>query len=520
MDKMSGAPPAGSGLPSEPCFLGVDIGSGSVKAVVFNDAGVERGHGQAAYPTNHPGPNRAEADPELIWAAVVAAVHAAVDGLAVAPQAMALAAHGESVLPVDAHGAALGPMLMNADNRAVAEAAAIGRALGQNDGPARYHAITGLPLHPMYAIAKMQWLARHEPERFAQAAWWLGPAEYTLLRLGLPVRSEPSLAARTGALDLAGRTWSSAILAAAGVAESRLPPLIPAGRAVGSLSAAAAAELGLPSGIPVALAGHDQVCGALGAGCVQPGDTGDSAGTYECLTAISAQRPASAQALPLHLNTGPHVVDGLFATLAFFPAGMVVQWLLAATVAPEDQAAFLAGLDDRLTAIPGPTGVCILPHLVGACTPHWNAQATGAMLGLTPRTGRDQLFKAVFEGLACELAENVDALRTLVGPCERIRIFGGNARCPATVRLRADLTGCTFVAAPREAVCLGAAMLAATAAGRFADPVQAARAMGRSDGQTVPDPALVRAYRPQRQVYQAFNQAMIPLHAALAAIPT
>ena len=496
-------------------LLGIDIGSGSVKAVVFTTTGDTLGQAQVIYGTTRPGTHRAEADPNDLWNAVVASVRgvtASVDSNAV--EALGVSAHGESFVAVDGHGQALGPMVMNADNRATAECDEIGKILGDE----RYHAITGLPLHPMYAVSKMRWMARHQADLFGRAAFLLGPADYVLLRMGLPACTEASLAARAGALDLERRQWSVDVLAAAGIPPRLLPRLVPAGQSVGGLGTEAAGILGLRSGIAVALAGHDQPCGALGAGCVRTGDVCDSAGTYECLTAVSAQRPESRMALPLHLNTGPHVVEGLFATLAFFPAGLAVNWVIETLHPDSNRNEFLDGLERRLAAIPGPTGVCVLPHWVGSCTPDWDPRATGAIIGLTPTVDRDRLVKAAFEGIACELAVNLEALTKVLGPCKRIRIHGGNGKYPWTVQLRADMTRTRFeVLAQRDAVSLGAAMLAATAAGMFPDPIQAAKTMSSTGTLIEPEPVTISAYGRQQQVYRAFNSALRPVYALAVA---
>ena len=493
-------------------LLGIDIGSGSIKAVAFAADGDIIAQAAEPYRTRHGAGGRAEAEPEEIWqtfAGVCRRIGRATKRDAV--RALSISSHGETIVPLDRRQSALGPALMNADNRAGAESQLLVRKIGEQ----QLYRCTGLPPHPMYGLPKIMWLRRHAAQLYGQTAVFASPSGYVLARLGLPPLLDASLAGRTGAFDLGGDDWSAEILAAAGVVREKLPEVRPAGVAVGELSRQAANAIGLPAGTVMVLAGHDQPCGALGAGCLRPGHVADSAGTYECLAVASDARPAARTAARFHLNTGRHVIGDLYITLAFFPSGVLTRWFLDEFVPQSEQATFFREVEQRIARDQrGPTGICVLPHLVGACNPVWDVRATGVIVGLTPRADRWRLYQALFEGLACELRLNVEALERVVGTFDRVRIYGGNSRHPFSVQLRADVTRKRFEAlAHPEAVCLGAAMLAGLGTGVFRSPAAAVKAMLGKIRRFDPDPVVADAYAAQQRHYRAIYPALRKIHA-------
>lgn len=460
-------------------LLGIDMGSGSCKGVVFAHDGTMLAQAARAYAPTCPRPGWAEMAAEIFWESMIAVTREVSARVAHDPiEALAISSHGETVIPVDTQGQAVGPAIMNSDNRATAEAAWWTTAFGDDN----LYRITGSPLHAMFALNKIMWLRHHAPEIYTRTDRFLSVSDYLLLKMGFPPYTDPSLASRTMAFDIHRRTWSSDILTCVGIGAERLSIVVPSGTPAGRLSPQSAEVLGLRTGTVVALGGHDQPCGALGAGGIDTGQVSDSAGSYECLVAISDQPRNTPDALAYALNSYCHVVDGKYVTLAFFPAGLAVRWFVEqfcyqdTMEARERNSSLYQVLEAHIADLgDAPTGLCVTPHLVGACNPNWDVHATGAMVGITPGVTRHHLYKAMHEGIACELALNVEVLEKVVGPFACMRIYGGNARADFSVQLRADLTGKAFdrLATP-EAVCQGAAMLAGIAAGIYANPDEAA----------------------------------------------
>ena len=171
-------------------LMGIDLGSGSCKAVLFADNGTILAHAARAYEAQCPHPGRCEMDAEVLWSAVVGVVRD-LSGRTGGDEivALAIASHGETVIPIGRDGRAVGPAIMNADNRATAEAAWWDANMGKD----AIYRITGLPLHAMFAINKIMWLRQHEPERYADTDRFLSVEDYVLVRLGLPPCTDQSL---------------------------------------------------------------------------------------------------------------------------------------------------------------------------------------------------------------------------------------------------------------------------------------------------------------------------------------
>ena len=481
-------------------LLGVDIGSSRCKAAAFSVRGRAVAEASTSYAPTIPGPAMAEMDPVLFRQAVASVVREAAAGAAGASdpvRALCISSHGETFIPVDRAGAPIGRAIMNTDNRAIAEAEWWERTVGREG----IYRITGLPPHPMYALAKILWLKRHQPDQFRAAARFLGPSDFVLQGLGLPPVTDHSLVSRWMAFDIRARRWSEDVLAAADIRASVLPEAVPAGTLAGRLGPEAARELGLAAGTPVAVGGHDQPCGALGSGAIDPGIVADSAGTYECLTVASREPCLGPVSMEASLNSYCHVVPDRYVTLAFFPSGIVVSWFLERLAAAEAGRAAAAGTDPHAwfeaRMGDGPSGVCVTPHLIGACNPHWNARASTAMVGITPSTDLFSLYQGLIEGIACEFSLNADTLAEATGAFPRARIHGGGAGSRFGLRLRAALSGRTVETLRNtEAVCLGSAILAGIGAGVYRDAKDGvAQAVGVAD-ECPPEPALAAALSP------------------------
>jgi xylulokinase len=500
-------------------ILAVDVGSSRCKAVVFSSSGEILAQSARQYTPQFPQPGFAEVSPLLFWDALRATAQGAVRGGHRDPvRALCISSHAETFVPVDGKSRPLGPAILNMDSRAAAESDWCEKEFGRR----RLFEITGLIVHPMYPIPKILWLKRHRPSVFAEAERFLGVTDFLLTRLGLPPYTDYSLASRFLAFDVRRACWSEQILSAAGLTGQRLPIPIPAGTIAGKLTSEAAAQIGVPAGAAVVIGGHDQPCGALGVGVVRPGRVADSMGTYECLLASAPQPSLSDAAFSASLNSYPHVVPGQFVTLAYFPAGIMVKWLRDLLCGAGDNTENnVSEMEDYVRleshATTEPSGLCVLPHLIGTCNPDFNPKARGTIFGLTPATTRGQLYQAVLEGIACELAQMAEILSRAAGDFADVYGSGGGTRSRLGLRLRAALSGRRFhVMRCPEAVCLGSAILAAVATGTYSSFAEAIDGLVREESVVEPDPALAAAYADQARQYRSLYPALAPVreHAA------
>lgn len=496
-------------------LLAIDIGSSSCKAVAFTTDGAILAQRTAGYTADFPAPCHAQMEPGRFWDAVCTCTQALVKDLADPVRVLCLNSHGETFIPVNGRDEVIAPAILNQDNRATQETV----WLEQQFGRKRLFEITGLVAHPMYPMPKILWLRKHQPSIFSPARF-VSVIGYILLRLGFPPYVDYSLASRYLAFDVRQLRWSDDILEAVGLNSAHLPVPVPAGTVAGKLNASSASQLGLTSGIPVVLGGHDQPCGALGVGVIGPGSVADSIGTYECLLAATDSAVLTDDALAGSLNSYCHVVADKFVTIAFFPSGIMVKWfhdLLYAKRSTQigcdlekSESENYAFLEANVPA--GPTGLCITPNLIGTCNPDFNPHVRAIIYGLNPSTGPAHIYKGILEGLACELSRIARLLANAVGDFQNIRVTGGGTRSALGLALRAALTGkCLHVMRCPEAVCLGGAILAGVAAGEYGNLREAVDQVVREVAVVMPNPEIASAYAQQSEAYQQLRSSLATL---------
>jgi xylulokinase len=427
-------------------------------------------------------------------------------------EVLAISSHGETFVPVDTQQQAIAPAILNFDNRAVVEA----NWLAETLGPRRIFEITGLAVHPMYPVAKILWLRKHQPGVFSSAARFLAVPDYLLTRLTLPAFIDYSLASRFLAFDIRKHAWSEEILLACQLSPEQLPQTVPAGAVAGQLSASVAGTLGLKTGTVVVVGGHDQPCGALGSGVLDAGRVSASFGTYECLVAASETPTLTERAFAANLNSYCHVVPDRYVTLAYFPSGIMLDWFLR-LVYSQGELANSTSVNElcanlEADAPQGPSGLCITPHLMGSFNPDFNPDATGVIAGIRPRTSRADLYKGILEGIACEFANMADLLQEAAGAYRDVYISGGGARSPLGLKLRAAIAGRDLhLMHYPEAVAMGTAILAGVAAGKYGSFAEAVEQIVRVDETIRPDADVAERYRAQMVRYRTLYSSLASL---------
>ena len=419
--------------------------------------------------------------------------------------AVCFSSHGETVIPVSDQGEALAPAILNIDVRAAGEAAWLEKELGRR----RLFEITGHTSHAMYPLPKLLWMRRNAPEIFRATNRFLGVTDFLLLRLGLPPLVDYSHASRFMAFDVRRRAWAEEVLELTQISPDVLPVPVQAGSVAGTLESTAAAMLGVAAGTPVVVGGHDQVIGAVGLGVIEAGRAAGSLGTYECILVTSDQLHLNDAALDSSLNSYPHAVPGQFVTIAYFPGGIMMQWL--ASLLYEREAEESKHFEELESGAPaGPTGLLIMPHLIGSCNPEFDAQARGTIIGLTLGSTRSHFYKGILEGIGSELALITECLERAGCTFGDINVFGGGVSSALGLKLRAAFTQKRLhIMSCQESVCLGGAMLASVAVGAHSNLKAAAQAMVREKECVSPDRALEEEYRPQVQSYRELRSMLV-----------
>lgn len=389
--------------------------------------------------------------------------------------AIGVASMAEAGAPIDGRGVLLADILAWHDPRPAAEARTIAREVGA--GP--LFAITGLRAEPKVSLAKLLWLRRHGPPRVRRARSWAGVAELVVQALTGVLATSPSLACRTMVWDLRTRTWHPDLLRLGGLEADAMPEVLAAGQAAGELRREAALRLGLPSGIPVAVAGHDHLVGAVAAGVGAPGRVLDSLGTAEAVLMVTEEPQLDDAVRRTGFSSGAHPLPGLHYLIAGLPAaGALVEWFVETFAASGLERGTAARRDagaefERLleSAGAGPTGIVVDPAFRGRTAPSPDPGASGMIRGLRFDHGLPDLALATIEGVGCQVRWMLESLETLSGRrIEEVRLIGGAARSPRVRDVRAALYPWPLaVCEASEAVAVGAALLGGLAAGAFPD---------------------------------------------------
>lgn len=492
-------------------IVGLDVGTTGAKAVAI-DLGTARRHVAVRdYPADQPDPGRQTQDPEVIVAAAQAALAecvAAGDGSEVAAISLSAAMHG--LMALDADFRPLTPLLTWADARAGDEACAL-RESGQ---AAELHSLTGVPVHPMSPLTKLMWFARHEPEIWAAARWWVGLKDYLVYRLTGTLATELSSASGTGMVEMATCTWSRQALDVAGVSVDRLPEIL-SPTAVLGLAPGVAAEVGLPSGTPVVVGAADGPLGNLGTGAITPGVAGLTLGTSGALRlAFDRPRLGAGRALFCYALTESLWVTGG----AISNGGSVIDWAGRA-LAPDVVAASTdrdAALLELAASVPaGAEGLAMVPYLIAERAPRWDPDIPGAYLGLRAHHTRAHMIRAAVEGVCTQMRFILDRLDAMVF-VESVRATGGAFRSQLWRDvMAASLDRPFYVVDEAEGTALGAAALGLVALGRAASP---AEAMAQLTAQGAAPPAPVAVSRELVATYAGLRSSLAPLIDDLGAV--
>lgn len=500
-------------------LLGLDVGTTSVKAGLFDAAGALLAIKGEEYRLEHPTPDRAELDAETYWAATVRAVRAALVAARPAADpgdvvAIAVSSQGETVVAVDARGRPLAPALIWLDNRAAAEA----RELGERFGDELVHSRTGIPsVNPTWPATKLLWWRRHQPDVFRSAARFLLVEDLILHRLSGRFVTDGAVQCTSLLYDIVRRDWWGEMLEAVGVEPARLPELVPPGSVVGSLTPEAAAALGLPPSVRVVTGGMDQCAGAVGVGNVDVGVISESTGGALTLQA-SIERPDGdpTRQTPVY----EHSVPGRYLYCPVCQTGgMALTWFRDRFGAEETARAAASGrsaydlLTEQAAAVPpGAEGLTMLPHLMGAFSPEYDPEAKGVFYGFTLRHGKPHFVRAVLEAVAFMLRRNLELLASAGATAGEIRSHGGGARSALWNQIKADVCGLPVVTLDGEdAAVRGDAMLAGVATGAFADLAAAGTAMISMRDRYEPDPGVRAPYDEAYGRYMALFDALQPV---------
>lgn len=483
-------------------LIGIDIGTTALKAVMTDDAGARLAEYGAGYLVSRPHPGWAEQDPGDWWHHV----QAALTDFARHPAAGSVAAIGITS-QVNSHVFAgedlgsLAPAIIWQDVRAGGEAAGLDARIGSEEKTTALGA--PMPIDASHALARMAWMAGHQPDIWAATAHVMAPKDWVIAQLTGQVVADPVASVGLVGTDLA---YAPAILNLMPRAAHVLPHL------ADPLDVAGVVATGLPfAGVPVAVGTMDAWASMFGVGVASEGQTMNLSGTSEVLGVISQIRSTAPEAMGaitfapwrgITLHAGPTAAGG--AALDW------VARLIGRSVT--DAAALAEDVELRLDS------PLFLPHLNGERAPLWDTQARGTFAGLTAAHGPAELVLAVMEGVVFSARLSLDVLEASGGlRSEVVQGGGGGTASGRWCRMRADAFGRPFLRMEaRDAGAVGATVMAGVAAGLIPDLAKAAAALVPVERVFEPDPEGVALATRRFALWRDLYAQVRPINAGLA----
>ena len=451
-------------------FLGLDVGTTSLKAAIFDETGKRLGFRAVDYTLDtDPVTGTIEFDAET-YITMCEKVIAELSKECGTPDALSVDTQGETMILCDGEGKALYPAVVWLDNRAEREAEEVKRDFGLK----RVYEVTGQPeITAGWPACKLIWFKRNRPEIFSKIEKVFLLEDWILYRLTGNFVTEPTIQSSSVYFDISKRDWWREMLDYIGLPESRFPKILPSMTVCGEYK-----------GIKVVTGALDQIAGTVGCGVVDESEISEMTGTIMAICAMTDSIPPydPASIIPCHL----HAIEGKYCRILWSStAGMALKWFK--NNFSEDFS--FRQLDELAEKIPaGSDGMTVLPYFTGSTMPKYNPEATAVFSGVTLAHTRGHFARAIMESIAFLLREDLayigaDSIR-------EIRITGGGASSPLWAQIKADVTGKTLrTVSESETACLGCAVFAAVGVGAFPSVSDAAGKLVRPDKRYVPSGA-------------------------------
>lgn len=472
-------------------YLGIDIGSQSVKAVVVDVSLTPLGQGSVPLTLSTRPGNVIEQDPKT-WLDALRTVIASALGEAGVSAAnihgLGVGGQLDGCVPVSRTGAALHPCLTWMDRRATREAGLVPEDV--------VRARCGIISDATHMAPKIAWLRDNRPDITRETTCFHQPVSFIVKHLTGAAVMDRALASTTMLYDLKHKDWADDLLAAFGADRTRLPALRGMEECAGLLTSSGARLTGLREGIKVAVGTGDDFSNAIGAGLLSPGAMLCQIGTGEVVGALHPTQVVDNQRLVETHDFGRGL---FFIENPGWLSGGAISWLL--------KLLRLGGVEElnQLAASvpPGCEGVLFMPALTGAMAPEWNADVHACFHHLGTHHSAAHLARAVLEGTAFAMHDVQLRLTEMGVSFDSIRLAGGGASSKLWGQIRADVAQLPVqVCHVRDASPLGAAVLAAVAAGELETISAAQPLLNRDSSWITPASAQAPIYREAHRRYR------------------
>jgi gluconokinase len=445
----------------QPYLLGIDIGTGSTKAVAINFKGESLGVAQHYYPVKSPQPGYNEQDPELILAAFTTCIKDIVKKLGEAPVAISFSSAMHSVICVDGNGKPLADMMTWADARSEGIAQ---KLRGSANGARIYHT-SGTPVHAMSPLCKLMWLKENTPDLFTATHKFVGIKEFIWYHLFNEFEVDYAIASATGLFDIIQLKWNTEACTLAGITPDKLSEPVNTTYKRSDLGAKLSSSLKLKPGTSFVIGASDGCCANLGSFVTGPDIASLTIGTSGAVRITSPKPVYNYEAMIFNylLNQNTFVCGG-----AINNGGNILSWLIKSFLDKKSagHSEYESVFSSITTISAGSDGLVFLPYLYGERAPLWDTKSCGVFFNIKPNHTQAHFLRAGLEGVCFALNDVLQTLEQSSGPIKQLNISGGFITSPVWVQMLADITGKTLAIVQQEdASAIGAVFLAMNALG-------------------------------------------------------
>ena len=411
--------------------LGLDIGTTSVKACVFNINGILISEVEKMNSFYYPEQDWSEQDPIEIERSAVVAIKEAVEKASINKDeliTLGFSAAMHSLLCVNGEGSPISPALIWADGRSYPQAEAVKKNIGSS-----IYSKTGTPIHPMTPFSKLLWMKETSYKPYEEAVYFMSIKEYLILSWFGERVIDYSMASATGLFNPATLDWEPEVLEMAGIAREQLSEIVPPTKVLSGLNREIANEMGINPEMPFVMGAADGQLANLGIGAILPGEVAVSVGTSGAIRQFNkgVKIDENQETFCYSFTADTSIVGGPTNN-----GGIVLQWLKDLL---NDSRSFTDFLADAEKVAPGADGILFLPYLNGERAPVWNQRAKGNFYGVSITHKKEHFIRAVLEGITLNLYQIGKALERLAGEPKKIYVNGGLARSPLWLQMMADI---------------------------------------------------------------------------------
>lgn len=480
-------------------FLGIDVGTSSVKIILMDRNGTSIFTSSRQYPLYHPHVGWAEQDPEDWWIGVKEGIREILKKSEVpaeAIKAVGLSGQMHGMVALDKNDRVLMPAILWCDQRTQEECDYLNNTIGVS----LLTKYTGNKALTGFTAPKILWVKKHKKNIFDKIAHILLPKDFIRFKLTGEYATDVSDASGTLLFDVENKKWSQKMLEIVGLSERVLPECYESNEVTGKISCWAAAETGLVAGTPVVGGGGDQACGAVGTGTVESGIISVALGTsgvvFACQDSYSVDEESRLHSF-CHANGKWHVMGVMLS------AASCLKWWVENVTSFGSKNSYDLLLEEAGKSSPGSNGIIFLPYLMGERTPYNDPDAKGAFIGLNITHRRGDLTRAILEGVAFGLKDSLEIIKEMHIPIKSARVNGGGATSTLWRQILANVFDLRVdVVNSTEGPAFGAAILAAVGAGAFRDVNEACRSIIKTMDSVFPDEAEVNLYN---DIYKIYN---------------